>query len=68
MDPIIEDMLSRNLTFLRSTDIGVPMPAPKNESVRRCLVKEIDMIDSMISNSERDQRVYRSKDQENGIE
>ena len=37
------------------------MPAPKNESVRRCLVKEIDMIDSMISNSERDQRVYRSK-------
>lgn len=41
------------------------MPAPKNESVRRCLVKEIDMIDSMISNSERDQRVYRSKvDQE----
>ena len=37
------------------------MPAPKNESVRRCLVNEIDMFDSMISNSERDQRVYRSK-------
>lgn len=37
------------------------MPAPKNESVRRCLVKEINMVDSMIYNSERDQRIYQSK-------
>lgn len=37
------------------------MPVPKNESVRRCLVKEINMLDSMIFNSERDQRIYQSK-------
>ena len=37
------------------------MPAPKNESVRRCLVNEIDWFDKMISNSERDQRIYQSK-------